>query len=88
MPAAFLQQCDHSLGIATRNGSLGKPMVEHICQNWQKHVRHRQIHFVEQAIQFRRFVEAYLPQHIADFTLCNQPLVDTRFRLLKAGKVG
>ena len=47
MPATFLQQCDHALGNATRDGSLGEPMVEHIRQNRDKHVRHPQVWLVE-----------------------------------------
>ena len=35
MPATFLRQCDHT---------LGKPMVEYIRQNRDKHVRHPQVH--------------------------------------------
>ena len=46
MTATFLQQCDHTLGNTTRNGSLGEPMVEHIDQNRHKHVQQPQVHFV------------------------------------------
>ena len=38
MLATFLQQCDHALGNATRDGSPGEPMVEHIRQNRDKHL--------------------------------------------------
>ena len=50
MPATFLQQCDHALGNATRDDSQGEPMVEHIRQNWYKHVRQPQVHFLGQTI--------------------------------------
>ncbi len=46
MPATFLQQRDHALGNATRDGSLGEPMVEHIRQNRHKYVRQPQVHLV------------------------------------------
>ena len=69
MSAAFLQQFDHSLGNATRVVSLDKPKVEHIRHNRDKHVRHTQIHFVEEAIQSRRLAEAELFERITDFPL-------------------
>ena len=87
MLANFLQQCDYSLGNAARDGSLSKPMVEHIRQNRHKHVRHPQVHFVGQTIQSRRLVEADLLQHITDFTLCNHLFAGSRFCVPKAGEV-
>ena len=45
-PDTFLPQFDHALSNATRDGSLGEPMVEHIRQNRHKHVRQPQVHFV------------------------------------------
>ena len=78
MPATFLQQCDHALGNATRDGSLGDPMVEHIRQNRHKHVRHPQVHFVGQTIQSRRLVQADLLQRVADFAFSNHTLAASR----------
>ena len=62
MPAAFLQLCDPTLDNATGNGSLGKPMIDHIRQNKEKHVQHPKVHFVGQTIQSWRLVEANLLQ--------------------------
>ena len=88
MPATFLQQCDHAHGNATRNGSLGEPMVEHIRQNRYKHVWHPQIHIIEQTIKFRRLVEADLLQCITDFAFSKHTLATSRFSRPKAGEVG
>ena len=88
MPATFLQQCDHALRNANRGGSLGEPMVEHIRQNWHKHVRHPQVHFVVQTIKSRRLVEADLPQRVTDFAFSNHTLATSRFSHPKAGEVG
>ena len=78
MPATFLQQCDHTLGNATRNGSIGKPMVEHIRQNRDKHVRHPQVHFVGQTNKSWRLFEADLLQRVTDLALSNQTLAANR----------
>ena len=87
MPSTFLQQCDHTLGKATQNCSLGKPMVEQIRQNRDKHVRHSQEHFVEQTIQSRRLVEADLLQRVTDFTFSNQTFAVSRFFPPKAREI-
>ena len=42
----FLQQRDHALGNATRDGSLGGATVKHIRQNKYKHVQQSQVHFL------------------------------------------
>ena len=38
MSATFLHQCDQIVSDMSRDGSLSKPMVEHICQNRYKHL--------------------------------------------------
>ena len=88
MPATFLQQCNHALGNATRDGSPGEPMVEQIRQNRHKHVRHPQVHFVGQTILSRRLVEADLLQRVTDFAFSNHTLATSRFSHPKAGEVG
>ena len=44
MPAIYLQQCDHTLGNTTSDAFFGEPVVEHIRQKRQKHVRKPQAH--------------------------------------------
>ena len=88
MLATFLQQCDHTLGNTTRDGSLGEPIVEHICQNRYKHVWQPQVHFVGQTILSWWLVEADLLQRITDFAFSNHTLATSCFSCPKVGEVG
>ena len=63
-------------------------MIEHTRQNKDKHVRHPQVHFVEQTIQSWRIVAADLLQRVTDFPFSQQTLAASRFRLRKVEKVG
>ena len=64
---------DMTVFVSRWSENLGKPMIEHICQNRDKYGRYPQIHFVEKTIQSRQLVEPYILQHIIDFTLRNPP---------------
>ena len=79
MPVTFLQQCDHALGNATWDGSLGEPMVEHIRQNGHKRVA---------ASSTLRSPGDLLRPTCFNASFSNHTLAASRFGHPKAGKVG